>query len=96
MLSAIKKWGTWFLVVVLIAGVAFLAVRAHQYERALQQAIESKQKADEALSIVKAIERQLQHILDETKRLDEKQAEIDARVRERDQKLQELERRVKK
>ncbi|NPV81174.1 MAG: hypothetical protein HPY52_13035 [Firmicutes bacterium] len=96
MLEILKKWGIWPLVLLTVFGIIFAVVRGYQYERALREALEAKQRADEALSAISNLEKQLQHIIEETKRLDEEQAKLDARVRERDKRLQELERMIVK
>ncbi|HHY97109.1 MAG TPA: hypothetical protein GX509_00025 [Firmicutes bacterium] len=96
MLEILKKWGIWLLVLLTVSGIIFAVVRGYQYERALREALEAKQRADEALSAISNLEKQLQHIIEETKRLDEEQAKLDARVRERDKRLQELERMIVK
>lgn len=94
--SIIKKWGPWFAVAVLAAVAVATTVKWYQADRGLRQALEAKQKAEQALSNMAAIEEQVKRIREEIKRLDEEQAKIDARIRERDKRLEELEKRGRK
>ncbi|MDI7248063.1 MAG: hypothetical protein QME92_11460 [Bacillota bacterium] len=96
LLPIIKKWAPWILVAVLVAAVVFMGTRWYQHDRLLREALEAKDKAEQALKSMASVEEQMKAILENVKRLDEKQAEIDARVRERDKRLEDLERRTKK
>ncbi len=96
LLPIVKKWAPWILVAVLAAAVVFMGVKWYQHDRVLREALEAKERAEQALKSMASVEEQVKLIWEEMKKLDEKQAEIDARVRERDKRLEDLERRTKK
>lgn len=91
-----KNWRT--CLVILLVAVLVISVGANRaaLHRARLEAERLRAAAEEAASQADKLEGQLKAIKDKSTKLDEEQAAIDARVKERDKKLEELTKKVGK